>query len=114
MGLKKYAKMYMYHYSIIQSILTALKMFSSLPNSSSLPTTFSNPLIFCIISIVLLFSEFHIVGITKYEPFKDSLTELYAFISSIHFHVKVAQSCLTLCDSMDYTVHGILQARILE
>ena len=28
--------------------------------------------------------------------------------------VKVAQLCLTLCDPMDYTVHGILQARILE
>ena len=28
--------------------------------------------------------------------------------------VKVAKSCLTLCDPMDYTVHGILQARILE
>ena len=30
--------------------------------------------------------------------------------------VKVAQSCLTLCDPMDhkYRVHGILQARILE
>ena len=28
--------------------------------------------------------------------------------------VKVAQSCLTLSDPMDYTVHGILQARILE
>ena len=28
--------------------------------------------------------------------------------------VKVAQSCPTLCNSMDYTVHGILQARILE
>ena len=28
--------------------------------------------------------------------------------------VKVAQSGLTLCDPMDYTVHGILQARILE
>ena len=27
--------------------------------------------------------------------------------------VKVAQSCLTLCDPMDL-VHGILQARILE
>ena len=26
--------------------------------------------------------------------------------------VKVAQSCLTLCESMDYTVYGILQARI--
>ena len=28
--------------------------------------------------------------------------------------VKVTQSYLTLCDHMDYTVHGILQARILE
>ena len=28
--------------------------------------------------------------------------------------VKVAQSCPTLCDPMDYTVHGILQLRILE
>ena len=32
----------------------------------------------------------------------------------IQVKVKVAQSCLTLCDPMDYTVHGILQARILE
>ena len=28
--------------------------------------------------------------------------------------MKVAQSCPTLCDPMDYTVHGILQTRILE
>ena len=28
--------------------------------------------------------------------------------------VKVAQSCPTLCDPMNYTVHRILQARILE
>ena len=28
--------------------------------------------------------------------------------------VKVAQSCPALCDSMDYIVHGILQARMLE
>ena len=28
--------------------------------------------------------------------------------------VKAAQLCPTLCDPMDYTVHGILQARILE
>ena len=28
--------------------------------------------------------------------------------------VKVAGLCLTLCNPMDYTVHGILQARILE
>ena len=28
--------------------------------------------------------------------------------------VKVTQSCLTLCDPMDYTIHGILHPRILE
>ena len=28
--------------------------------------------------------------------------------------LKVTQSCPTFCDPMDYTVHGILQARILE
>ena len=28
--------------------------------------------------------------------------------------MKVAQLCLTLCDPMDYTVHGILQVRVLD
>ena len=28
--------------------------------------------------------------------------------------VKFSKLCLTLCDPMDYTVHGILQARILQ
>ena len=28
--------------------------------------------------------------------------------------VKITQLCLTLCDSVDYIVHGILQARIVE
>ena len=28
--------------------------------------------------------------------------------------VKVVQLCLTLCDPVDYTVHGILQSRILK
>ena len=31
-----------------------------------------------------------------------------------HVKMKVAQSYLTLCYPMDYIVHGILQARILE
>ena len=35
-------------------------------------------------------------------------------ILSLQFKVKVAQSCLTLCHPMDYTVRGILYARILE
>ena len=34
---------------------------------------------------------------------------------SLYFpNVKVDQSCLTLCNPMDYTVHGILQVRVLE
>ena len=33
---------------------------------------------------------------------------------SLGMKVKVIQLCLTLCDPMDYTVHGILKARILE
>ena len=32
----------------------------------------------------------------------------------VRMKVKVAQSCLTLCKTMDYTVHGILRARRLE
>ena len=35
-------------------------------------------------------------------------------LKSLLMKVKVTPSCLTLCDPMDYTVHGILQARILE
>ena len=31
-----------------------------------------------------------------------------------HLNVKVTQLGLTPCNPMDYTVHGILQARILE
>ena len=36
------------------------------------------------------------------------------FFPHIHFKVKVkvSQSCPTLCDPMDYTVHGILQAGV--
>ena len=29
-------------------------------------------------------------------------------------YIKVVQSFLTLCDPIDYTVHGILRARMLE
>ena len=34
--------------------------------------------------------------------------------TNVKVKVKVTQSCLTLCDPMDYTVHGNLLARILE
>ena len=42
---------------------------------------------------------------------KDRVCFIYCYISE---KVKVAQSCQTLHDPMDYTVHGILQARVLE
>ena len=35
-------------------------------------------------------------------------------LDKLKVKVKVTQSCPTLCDPMDYTVHEILQARILE
>ena len=38
----------------------------------------------------------------------------FSILLIIVWKVKVAQSCPTLCNPMDYTVHGILQARILE
>ena len=40
---------------------------------------------------------------------------VYVFYIYMYIYiVKVAQSCPTLCNPMDYTVHVILQARILE
>ena len=45
--------------------------------------------------------------------------QVYILNMAIHMYVLVTQLCLTLCDPMDYSppgssVHGILQARILE
>ena len=46
---------------------------------------------------------------------KKSYTEYnYLGVEQVRVKVKVAQSCLILCDPMDYTAHGILQARILK
>ena len=48
-------------------------------------------------------------------------TSKFLLVSTTGHHVftvwsklQVTHSCPTLCDPMDYTVHGILQARILE
>ena len=40
----------------------------------------------------------------------NGLVFLFFFLKK----VKVTQLCPTLCDPMDYTVRGILQARVLE
>ena len=38
----------------------------------------------------------------------------FGIFNETQSEMKVTQLCLTLCDPMDYTVQGILQARILE
>ena len=50
-----------------------------------------------------------------WPPWFEILIALQRALSwEIKMKVKVAQSRPTLCNLMDYTVHGILQARILE
>ena len=39
------------------------------------------------------------------------LYEQFLCLGRLHVEVKVTQLCLTLCDPMHYTVHGILKAR---
>ena len=46
-------------------------------------------------------------GCPSTHPYQEALRPLKV-------KVKVTQLCPTLCDPMNYTVHGILQARILE
>ena len=56
------------------------------------------------------------LGITMkwlYSFYMEYVKAVIAF-SGCDWKVKVAQLCLTLCNPMDYTFHGILQARILE
>ena len=58
-------------------------------------------------------------GVTKSQTRLSDFLFHFTFASKhvlppLAVKVKVAQSCLTLCDPMDCTVHGILQARILE
>ena len=47
-------------------------------------------------------------------PLELDVGPLLGRVMSSEVKVKVTQSCLTLCDPMIHTVHGILEARILE
>ena len=46
--------------------------------------------------------------------YKDSYLETPGVKKREKEKVKVVHTCSTFCDPMDYIVHGILQARILE
>ena len=49
----------------------------------------------------------------KYYPLSKKALE-GSMKCRLSLKVKVAQSCPTLCNPMDYTVYGILQAKILQ
>ena len=56
-----------------------------------------------------------ITFLTKVHVVKAMVFPIVTYICEcVCVCVKVAQLCPTLCDPMDYTVHGILKARILE
>ena len=71
--------------------------------------------IICILLVFLLITE--ITSYLKHIPRHSRVNKDYLATESSSLglmKVKVAQLCLTFCDPMDYTVHGIRQARILE
>jgi len=68
---------------------------------------------------LLLYAIWRYLEAMWYLMYSNSLPQIILLcthslykMESIDCKVKVTQSCLTLCDPMDYTVHGILQARI--
>ena len=94
---------------------------------SPVPSTTGHCFLFGSISSFFLELFLHSSPVAYYPPtnlrsssfmsyhFAFSYCSIYnIYIKYIFSEVKVAQSCLTLCNPMDYTVHGILQARILE
>ena len=69
-----------------------------------------------VICLALLLHQVCDPGFQKTLPTRVSFQSLESAtrLPGLVRRVKVAQSCLTLCDPMDYTVLGIVQARILE
>ena len=54
------------------------------------------------------------VRIIRIYPLNNFLMPCTTELSIVIMKMKVTQSCRALCKPTDYTVHGILQARILE
>ena len=68
-------------------------------------------LVFCLFFFPLAFFIAWICfSLPLYSWYRPEFTSNY----QMYEWVKVTESCPTLCNPMDYTVHGILQVRILE
>jgi len=85
---------------------------TSLPSPSLLPPSFPSLPLFCPSSFPPFFPFFLLFFFCSKSA--HFLSHFFSFHLCLKMKVKVAQLCLTLCDPTDYTVHGILQARILE
>ena len=82
--------------------------------SSHFPPIFTNWIIVDLQYVLVLCVQHSDSGFFLQIIFHYRLLQDVGHNSLFFFFLKVAQSCLTLCDPMDYTVHGIPQARILE
>ena len=47
-------------------------------------------------------------SLVSYSPWGHNESDMTEHDPTMKMNVKVTQSCSTLCDPMDYTVHGIL------
>ena len=56
----------------------------------------------------------HDLATEQQQQIPVSILHFYICSSGINMKMKLAQSCPTLCNLLDYTAHGILQAKILE
>ena len=63
--------------------------------------------------IDLIYMHIHIYT-HIYDIYTYNIYIYDTFCCTLETKVKITQLCPTLCDPMDYTVRGILQARILE
>ena len=101
------------HLSPCKVITILLTLFLLLHSTSLYLIYFTPENLYRLISLAY-FTPFHPPPL--WQPPVWTLYLSVCFYSSIvnMVKVKVPQSCLTLCDPMDYTVHGIHQARILE
>ena len=65
---------------------------------------------------ISLSTKVHLVKAMVFPVVMYESVELFKILKdvTVKVKVKVAQSCPTLCNPMDYTVHGVLKARRLE
>ena len=72
-------------------------------------------MVFPIAQFLQLIGKYYVKKkLSKFFHRENSLSLYFISMDCRTLKVKVPQLCLTLCDPMDYTVHGILQSRILE